>query len=214
MTPIPVLVTEDGLHARAVNAYPDFTSRKERLTVKTYDLTHYCTPGSVVHAELVWQSKWNSEKWSICHNCLVESFKEMNTPVRQAYQPLPITDADKIVSDKSPTLEEMIAHTISRMPSLDGLEEETVEEAAEKYAFQVPYDGTNNFYNKDKLQGFLACANWQKQQSINQYNKAINDAIELINLRRFELNCNSSNYHPSRLEEISALIDQLKQLIK
>jgi hypothetical protein len=32
------------------------------------------------------------------------------------------------------------------------------EEAAEKYAFRVPYDGTDNFYNDDRYKAFLAGA--------------------------------------------------------
>ncbi|MGH2622050.1 MAG: hypothetical protein ACRDE7_00105 [Sphingobacterium sp.] len=33
-----------------------------------------------------------------------------------------------------------------------------IEEAAEEYAFQVPYDGTNEFYDQTKLSGFKAGA--------------------------------------------------------
>lgn len=36
--------------------------------------------------------------------------------------------------------------------------EEMVHNEADEYGFQVPYNGTNDFYNKDRLNGFIAGA--------------------------------------------------------
>ena len=51
-----------------------------------------------------------------------------------------------------------------------------MEEAAEKYAdkhgFRVPYDGSNNYYDdvdvKASKEGFIAGAEWQKEQMIKE----------------------------------------------
>ncbi|MGC3945318.1 MAG: hypothetical protein QM762_12530 [Chryseolinea sp.] len=42
--------------------------------------------------------------------------------------------------------------------------EEEVNTAAERYAFQVPFDGTRKFYNDDKHAGFYAGVVWYKKQ--------------------------------------------------
>jgi hypothetical protein len=64
------------------------------------------------------------------------------------------------------------------------------EEAAEKYAFRVPYDGTDNFYNDDRYKAFLAGAE-HASKSLQQFklaieikkeahNEAIDKAIKVI----------------------------------
>lgn len=40
---------------------------------------------------------------------------------------------------------------------------EQLDKASDDYAFQVPYDGTQEFYNNDKLNGFIAGANFAKE---------------------------------------------------
>lgn len=41
------------------------------------------------------------------------------------------------------------------MSSLTPEIKKIIDEKADKYAFQIPYNGTNNFYNDDKLKGFI-----------------------------------------------------------
>lgn len=61
---------------------------------------------------------------------------------------------------------------------LDTIQEQPVEcleeaamEYAEKHGFRVPYDGSNNFYDdvdvKASKEGFIAGAEWQKNQMLN-----------------------------------------------
>lgn len=192
MTPIPVLVTEDGLHAREVNPYGDKEAvsydtlietdnvqeqihihaiksaclgwKNFEATVKTYDLTHYCTPGSVINAVLVWQYRLikplNDREWETLFKesyALYNSYNEFysfslknNIEVREAYQPIPITDADKIVSDKP--------------------KEETVEEAALLFNKEHP--------EMDSWSSFIAGTEYILKQ---QYNKGVEDAIEILN---------------------------------
>lgn len=45
-------------------------------------------------------------------------------------------------------------------PKLTEDEMKAILREADKYAFQVPYDGTNDFYNLDRLDGFQAGAEW------------------------------------------------------
>lgn len=54
---------------------------------------------------------------------------------------------------------------------------QSIEEAAEKYGFQIPYDGTNDFYNKDKVNGFIEGANWQLEQFKVQEQKPVEDKL-------------------------------------
>ena len=43
----------------------------------------------------------------------------------------------------------------------------SLDEAADKYGFRVPYNGTNDFYDHETIKHFKAGAEWQaKQQSV------------------------------------------------
>jgi hypothetical protein len=44
------------------------------------------------------------------------------------------------------------------------MEKETLEEAADKYGFRVPYDGSNDFYDKEVIKHFIAGAKWMQEQ--------------------------------------------------
>jgi len=48
------------------------------------------------------------------------------------------------------------------------MEEETLEEAADKYGFRVPYDGSNDFYDKEAIKHFIAGAKWQQERSYSE----------------------------------------------
>ena len=49
--------------------------------------------------------------------------------------------------------------------------QETLEEAADNYGFQVPYNGTNEFYDISKINSFIAGAKWQQAQDKNKYSE-------------------------------------------
>ncbi len=132
------------------------------------------TVGDVVEGELVWQwraydtvGEWRNSDSEIT---------KFGVATRQAWL---------IVEAKHPTLDEMVKHTIDRMPGLYGLTqpeakaiEETLKEAA----------GKSWEYNSKTLGepinpiafvlGFGAGANWQKQQRNDELTEAINDIIK------------------------------------
>ena len=57
-------------------------------------------------------------------------------------------------------LESVITSGIeARMPS-----EEEIDEQIDKYAFRVPYDGSNEFYDKIALKHYQAGINWLKNK--------------------------------------------------
>lgn len=175
-----VLVTEDGLHAREVNIYTNFhkvqhpgfpfdESRRKwqqfEDEVKTYDLTEWCEPGSVIGADLVWQSYDHNEgykDWGVCE--FPERERNNGYRTRQAYQPIKL-DSHEAVRDfyaKRENIDE------------DKPKEETVEEAAaKKYPFinnGKLSDGTVTMYNKrmtDLREAFIDGINYEKQQSLN-----------------------------------------------
>ena len=45
--------------------------------------------------------------------------------------------------------------------------EKQIEQAIEKYGFQVPYDGTDDFYNKEKMKHFKNGIIWLKNYLTN-----------------------------------------------
>jgi hypothetical protein len=45
---------------------------------------------------------------------------------------------------------------------------ETLEEAADNYGFQVPYNGTNDFYDMTKVKYFIAGAKWQQERMYSE----------------------------------------------
>jgi hypothetical protein len=48
------------------------------------------------------------------------------------------------------------------------LKQETLEEAADKYGFRVPYDGSNDFYDKEVIKHFIAGAKWQAERMYSE----------------------------------------------
>ncbi|MES2287437.1 MAG: hypothetical protein V4547_17215 [Bacteroidota bacterium] len=59
----------------------------------------------------------------------------------------------------SPTVKEAnVLEPVFRFPSQD-----EINEAQDKYGFRVPYDGTNNFYDKDAIKHFAAGVDWAKK---------------------------------------------------
>lgn len=96
-----VLVTEDGWHCREENPFDNtkFFQAWEQFeaTVKTYDLTKQCEPGSVVTAELVWYVKYDKQYEISPHK--PNKYTLDNYECKEFYSPIPITDADKIVSE-------------------------------------------------------------------------------------------------------------------
>lgn len=59
-----------------------------------------------------------------------------------------------------------------------------IDDQADKYGFQVPYNGTNDFYNEDKVKGFQDGATFGYQlaeQEINEWRKEATAAAQLRN---------------------------------
>jgi hypothetical protein len=56
---------------------------------------------------------------------------------------------------------------------------EKINEYADKYAFRVPYDGTNNFYDEEALKHFLAGAEYGYSLALPRI-KELEEAVELL----------------------------------
>lgn len=60
-------------------------------------------------------------------------------------------------------------------------ERERIVEEAEKYGFQVPYDGSSEFYDRSAVKAYIAGATSEHDKARNQ---AIDDCIDMLKKRR------------------------------
>lgn len=75
-----------------------------------------------------------------------------------------------------PTAMQQLLNFIDSLPEKPSEDlEEAAEEYADKHGFRVPYDGSNNYYDdvdvKASKEGFLAGAEWQKVQMMDEWLK-------------------------------------------
>lgn len=131
-----IKITDDGLFGQAVNPHRFEPSAPASINKNwidfaannpPYPLTKPGEPCKIVEAVLVWQFMGDENNW--CNGDFIfphihstyEEFKdywgegETSSETRQAFE---------VISNKEhPTIEEMVKHTMDRMPALDGVDE-------------------------------------------------------------------------------------------
>jgi len=80
-------------------------------------------------------------------------------------QEIPKTNLERL---PFPELIKEFAEYYKNISLVEEPKQETLEEAADKYGFRVPYDGSNDFYDKEAIKHFIAGAKWQAERMYSE----------------------------------------------
>jgi len=85
---------------------------------------------------------------------------------------------------------------------------------ADKYAFHVPYNGTNEFYNKDLLKGYKAGATAEATRALGREKVLVEALEEVMRLRDlWQYNNGVSMENDNEVEALTNMEDKVKSAL-